>query len=359
MSVGGEESFVSNVLKHIDYENLIIDIMCPYSCDDMKAVSLFNQEKNRLRFLNVSYNGNVLKNDIYHPTLSFLKSSQYDAVHIHSCNTSALALISFAAKRAGTKRIIVHSHNTGTKKDFKYFALKASFEPMLLACATDFAACSHLAGEWKYTQRICMNKLVILKNGIDLNVFRVDNEKRNEFRVGLGYSNDDLVIGHVGRFAEQKNHNFIIDVFTSLREKSDKYKLLLIGDGELKDDINQKLSELGLTDSVTMTGNVNNVQEFMQVMDIFILPSLFEGLPITGVEAQSCGLPCVFSDAITREIGITDRVEFVSLKDKTKWVETIEKLILLPKMDNSEMIRAVGYDIEETAKKLEEMYLCG
>ena len=357
MSVGGEESFVSNVLNHINYENISIDIMCPYSCDNIKAINMFNRERNGLFFLDVSYKGNVLKSDIYHPTVNFLKSNQYDVVHIHSCNTSALAIMAFAAKKAGIKRVIVHSHNTGTKKDLKYYALKALFEPLLLSSANDFCACSPVAGEWKFTKNICKNKLIVLKNGIDTELFKIYNVKREEYRTRLGFSDTSLVIGHVGRFAFQKNHEFIIDIFTELHKKNNKYKLLLIGDGELRQSIEEKVNKAGLTDSVIFTGNVNNVQDYMQAMDLFILPSMFEGFGIVGIEAQACGLPCIFSTGVPYEAKLTDNVEFVSLEDKDKWIKTIEEMILLPKTDNTELIRSAGYDIKQTAKAIEIEYL--
>lgn len=357
VSVGGEESFVSNVLNNINYENMSIDVMSPYSCENANAISMFNQERNKLFFLNVPYKGNVLKSDIYHPAVAFLKSSSYDAVHIHSCNTSALAIMAFAAKKAGIKRVIVHSHNTGTKKDLKYYALKALFEPLLLSSANDFCACSPVAGEWKFTKNICKNKLIVLKNGIDTELFKIYNVKREEYRTRLGFSDTSLVIGHVGRFAEQKNHGFIIDIFAELHKKDDRYRLLLIGDGELKESIQTKVENAGLTDFFVFTGNVNNVQDYMQAMDLFLLPSMFEGFGIVGIEAQACGLPCIFSTGVPYEAKLTDNVEFVSLEDKDKWIKTIEGMISSPKSNNTEQIRIAGYDIKQTAKMMKDIYL--
>ena len=152
------------------------------------------------------------------------------------------------------------------------------------------------------------------------------------------------------------SHSFIIDFFSELYKKSDNYKLLLVGEGELKENVLSRVTELMLTDSVVFTGNVSNVQDYMQAMDLFVLPSLFEGLGIVGIEAQACGLPCVFSTGVPEEAKLTENVEYISL-DKNKWIETIEKMIVLSKTDNTEKIRASGYDIVETAKKLENIYL--
>ena len=279
-----------------------------------------------------------------------LKDGGYDAIHINMLSAANILPV-FAGRFTKTK-VIVHSHNSGTPSGFSRKVLHYINKP-LLNFADIYLACSNLAGRWMFGNK----QFTVISNAIDLTVFNVNNDKRSKYRKELGLSENDYVIGHVGRFAEQKNHAFIIETFLELQEKSKNYKLLLVGDGELKESIINKFAELGLSDSVIFTGNVSNVQDYMQAMDLFILPSLFEGLPVTGVEAQACGLPCVFSDTITTEIKITDNVEFASLDNKDKWIETIEKMIALPKADNTEKIRAAGYDIRDTAKKLEEIYM--
>ena len=166
-----------------------------------------------------------------------------------------------------------------------------------------------------------------------------------------------MVIGHVGRFSKEKNHDYLIDIFFEIQKKDNRYKLLLLGDGALKDSLKLKAEKSGLSDSVVFTGNVSNVQDYMQAMDLFVLPSEYEGLGIVGIEAQACGLPCVFSTGVPEEAKLTENVKFVPLEDKDKWVATIKKMIKLPKLDNTEKIREAGYDINETAKQLESIYL--
>ena len=279
-----------------------------------------------------------------------LKDGGYDAIHINML--SAANILPVIAGRFTKTKVIVHSHNSGTPSGFSRKLLHYINKP-LLKFADVYLACSNLAGEWLFGNK----HFTVIPNAIDSSVFNVNNNKRTEYRAKLGFSENNYVIGHVGRFAEQKNHTFIIDVFSELHKKSDNYKLLLVGDGELKENILNKVTELGLTNSVVFTGNVSNVQDYMQAMDLFVLPSLFEGLPVTGVEAQACGLSCMFSDTITNELKITENVEFVSLEDKAKWIKTAEKMVKHPKTDNIEIIRSAGYNISETAKKLEEIYL--
>ena len=279
-----------------------------------------------------------------------IKAGKYDSVHINMLSLANILPV-IAGKLSKTK-VIIHSHNAGVPSGFFRKALH-SINKMFIVFADKRLACSESAGKWMFGKK----DFTVIANAIDLSVFKHNENIRCDFRNKLGYKADDLVIGHVGRFAEQKNHDFIIDIFSELHKLNNQYKLLLIGDGELKESIQERAYKAGLSDYVTFTGSVNNVQDFMQAIDLFILPSLFEGLPVTGIEAQACGLPCVFSTNVTNEVRITDNVEFVSLKDKDKWIETIERMVSLPKSDNIEHIRAAGYDIKETAKKLKETFI--
>ena len=354
-SNGGQEAFIMNVYSHIN-PSLDIDFFTPYYADNSFYIDKIVKKNNKVFTGNLDFKPGGNRLNIVKPLCHILKQGNYDVVHIHSGSIFALAVSSFAAKICKVKRIIVHSHATGTAGGLKHKLIKALSVPIFFFCPTDFFACSKAAGKWKYPKSIANRKLQIIKNGIDLDLFRIDDSKRSEYRKRFNFSDKDLVIGHVGRFAEEKNHVFIIDIFKELHKKDNKYKLLLVGDGELKESIQARVAKAGLTDSVIFTGSVNNVQDYMQAMDLFILPSLFEGLGIVGIEAQACGLPCIFSTGVPDEAKLTDNVEFVSLEDKDEWINTIERMISLPKSDNTEQIRAAGYDIKETAKKLEGIY---
>lgn len=286
----------------------------------------------------------------YNTIKKILRDGQYDAIHINML--SAANILPVISGYFAKIKVIIHSHNSGVPRGILRRMLH-TFNKPLLNLADMRVACSKRAGKWLFGKK----DFTIIPNAIDLSVFCLNNNIRQEYRNKLGYSDNALVIGHVGRFAEQKNHEFLISVFSKLSNKSDNYKLLLIGDGELKKQIISKAESLGLSDRVAFIGSVDNVPDYMQAMDLFVLPSLFEGLPVTGVESQACGLPCVFSLNISKEVKMTDNVEFVPLEDKDKWVATIEKMIKLPKSDNTEKIREAGYDINETAKQLESIYL--
>lgn len=353
---GGIEAFIVSALSNIHNDELEFDFFTPYEIEN----DIFSDSLKRL--CKGFYSGKKDKNiktadySVFKATKDFLKDKNYDVIHIHASSVSAVALNSLAAQKSG-KKIIVHSHSTSKKKrSLKHLVAKALFNPVINAVPDIYCACSVAAGKSKFSKKN-MKKLLVLKNGIDTVLFGIDDLKRTEYRRKLGFKDGDRVIGHVGRFAFQKNHEFIIDLFAELHKKSNRYKLLLIGDGELRQSIEEKVNKAGLTDSVIFTGNVNNVQDYMQAMDLFILPSLFEGLGIVGIEAQACGVPCVFSTGVPVEAKLTENVEFIPLEDKTKWIETIGRMILIPKSDNARQIREAGYDIKAMAKFLLESFL--
>ena len=169
-------------------------------------------------------------------------------------------------------------------------------------------ACSKEAGEWLFGN----TQFIVLNNGIDVSKYVFNQNIREEYRKILGFS-DELVLGHVGRFSNQKNHNFLIDIFYEIIKINKKSKLILIGTGELENEIKEKVESLSLKEKVIFLGARADVNKIMQAMDVFILPSLFEGLPVVGVEAQASGLPCIISDTVSKDVKITDSVLQISL----------------------------------------------
>ncbi len=349
LGYGGIESFLMNVYRHIDRDKIQFDFLVR-SDDNGEKIQEIEHMGGRV-FFSPSFTRHPSAN--YFFVREFFKnhSQEYEVLHVH-CNSFIYPLPVALAYKHKIKTIILHSHNTCNhgKLITLYHKLNEKRYDKYLSFRF---ACSEAAGKWMFENK----PFSVIHNGIDLGVFKNDSENRMRVRSKLGLEEKNLVIGHVGRFAEQKNHSFIIDVFSKLHEKSENYKLLLVGDGELKEVIINKVAELGLTDSVVFTGNVSNVQDYMQAMNLFVLPSKYEGLGIVGIEAQACGLPCIFSAEVPNETKLTENVEFISLDDKRKWIETAEKKIMLPRTENSEKIRSAGYDIAFTTKKLEEIYL--
>lgn len=215
-------------------------------------------------------------------------------------------------------------------------------------------ACGIDAGNWLFGRN---QNFIVLNNAIDASLFTYNREDNYSLKAEFMLS-DSIVFGHVGRFFNQKNHSFLIDVFYEINKKDPMSKLVLIGDGELKENIEKKVVELGIKNNVLFLGVRNNIHKLLQMIDAIIMPSFFEGLPVTLVEAQAAGLKIFASDTITDEVALTDDITFLSLdKSPEFWAEQILNSFPYERKNNCEIIKEKGYDIVESAKKLEEFYL--
>ena len=220
-----------------------------------------------------------------------------------------------------------------------------------------YCACSKIAGESKFIDSVVKDKLIIIKNGIDVEKFKFNVRKRVELRGLLNIQDDEFVVGHVGRFSDEKNHTFLIDIFNEIVKLRPLSRLMLIGSGELESTVKDKVKLLDLEEKVLFIGNVNNVYDYYQAMDCFVLPSKFEGLPLVGIEAQSVGLLCFFADTITSELGVTSLARYISLNEIPKvWAEKICENNKEDRLDMTEAIKNAGFDIETEIKKIESFY---
>lgn len=358
ISNGGQESFVINTLWNMDRSGMEIDYLTPYFCDNIFYRNRIEQMGGHIYEFKLEFAPGRSRWNIYRPLKKLLSENPYDVLHVHSGSVSVLAIASLAAWKNDISKIITHSHCAAEHKNLKYFAAKYSCMPILSICPTVYCACSQIAGEWKYSPQIVKNKLNVLKNGVDLGLFCFDPEMAFHMRELLGITKEDFVVGHVGRFSYQKNHEFLIEVFRELKKSKKHCKLVLVGSGEEEDHIIRKIRQYGLQNDVIICGNVENVQNYMMAMDIFLLPSRYEGLPIVGVEAQASGLPVITSDQVSTELKIIDEVEFLSLnEDVTLWVEHILKYEKFPRIDSHTKLRENGYDINNTARILRDIYM--
>ena len=283
---------------------------------------------------------------------NIFKENKYDIVHSNMSTLSVFTLK--AAKQAGIKVRISHSHSTANKKEWKKTLMKTLLKPFAKVYATDYFACSALAGAYLFGKKsMDKGEVYIVNNAIDLKKFAYSEEKRDMIRKQYGIG-DKFVVGHIGRMQQQKNQLFLLEIFNELLKKENNAKLLLIGDGPLRSDLEKKIELLNIKDKVVLTGNVANPYHYYSAMDCFLLPSLYEGLPIVGVEAQANGLPCYFADTITKEVNISGNVEFGSINDSpAKWAENIMK----KKMRSVEnKLSGSKYDIYTEAKRLLKKY---
>ena len=315
-SFGGVSSFLYNVYTNIDREQVQFDFLSP----NVTTYGIHREEIEEMggRIYELGIKGNILtrKTGLYKRLYEFLTQHAYSVVHINSGNFFFNLFAVMAVRKAGVPCRIVHSHNAGDTNRSRI--KKAAFEalkPQLEKNATLLLACSRKAASYMFTdQTVREGRVQIVKNGINAERFRFDPEIRKTVRQELGLQ-DKFVVGHVGRFYKQKNHVFLIRIFEKIHEKEPESVLLLFGKGDLETEVRGLVNELGMAPYVRFMGEVPDIERMYQAMDVFVMPSFHEGLPVSCVEIQAAGVPCVLSDAITEEIKIADSLQFLSLSD--------------------------------------------
>lgn len=314
---GGVEACIINYYRNIDRTRVQFDFFVE---DTSKIIRRDEIEKLGGKVVIIPPYKKPFK---YIKTLKRLfKEGNYDIVH---SNMNALSVfVLYAAKKAGVKIRIAHSHSTSNKKEWKKNIIKNILRPFSKVYATQYFACSELAGRWLFGNKTFdKGKVTIINNAIELEKFKFDQKIRNDMRRELGLENN-YVIGHIGRFMEQKNHTFLVDIFNEVQKRRPDAKLLLLGDGPLYDEIVKKVEELGLNDKVVFEGVHAHAYKYYNAMDSFVLPSLYEGLPVVGIEAQANGLKCYLSSEMTKETKILDTTEFLPLScGGAGWAEKI------------------------------------
>ena len=281
----------------------------------------------------------------------YLRNEKIDVLHVHG-SSSAILIEMIVAKFAGVKKIVTHSHNTRGNHNTIHKILR----PVVNCLADEKLACGEMAGRWMYGKH---GKFLIIPNCIDTEIYKFDENIRNEVRKELGINEDVFVIGHVGVFSDVKNQRFLIHLIDRMKQhEKHVFTLVLIGLGGLKEQEEQEANSLGLSENVMFLGNRNDVNRIMMAMDVFCLPSLYEGFPIVSVEAQVSGLPTLLSRAISPEVCITDLVTLLPIEEAELWEQALEKMCLnRGKRDvYAKKIKNAGYDIRHSASMLEDVY---
>ncbi len=284
---------------------------------------------------------------------TIIQNGNYDIIHVNQGYRGLVFL--WIAYRNGIKIRIAHSHMAWIPEDTKTRVVRILSTCIVKRLATDLFACGNDAARWMWGQRTFQSgKVRIMTNAIDTKRFSFSTSKRDDIRSALQLG-DSFVIGNVARFSYQKNHEFLIDIFEKICENRKDAILLLVGRGELEQDIYDWVNRKGLTERVKFLGVRNDVPDLLNAMDVFVLPSRFEGLPVTLVEAQANGLPCYVSDAVTPEIKVTDDIFYLPLTDKAEdWAKQIYKVHLRQGRGKAEISNS--YDIEVAYKILESYY---
>lgn len=346
---GGVESVIMNYYRHLDHSKVQFDFICD---EDSTRIPYDEIKKLGGRVFLVPKYQNLPK---YLKALERLfKENQYRIVHSNINTLSVFPL--YAAKKAGVPIRISHSHSTSNPKEWKRNLIKNILRPFSKRYATDYFACSEKTGIYQFGKR--KSKLVkIIPNSIDIEKFKFRSKDRQEIRAELGIEEDTIVIGHIGRFVETKNHQFIIHSFSKLHQKNPDTKLILIGDGPLLEKTRKTVRDLGLEESVLFLGRKENIAPYYSVFDIFFLPSLYEGMPMSGIEAQVSGLKCIFSSSFSKDTAIIPgNVLFLSNEDKESLINGVEYFNNQINSREVPLKEIEKVDIEKNTPILQSMY---
>ena len=350
MEAGGTQALLLSIYRKIDRSKVQFDFVVEYpdkQCYDDEITALGG----KIYYTSVRKDLNVMKfqRELY----QILKEhTEYKIVHVHAYTIGYFCLRT--AQKAGVPVRIAHSHSNGIVHDKKYF-IKLLMQKLFLVHATDFMACSEEAGKYLFKGK----DYVVLNNAIDSSKFIANMAVRNDLRDELGL-NDKFVVGHVGRLCPEKNHKFLIDVFAQIKKIKKNAVLVLVGKGPLEQEIRQDVFDMGLTENVLFLGNRKDMARIYQAMDVFVFPSLFEGLGIVAVEAQTAGVPVVGSEGIPPEIEITPIFYRVNIMDGArKWAE-----VAVDATQNSfchtnlqQYVIEAGFDMDSTANMIQKYYL--
>lgn len=343
-NTGGVETYVINFIRHIDRENYEIY----YPKRNGRSV-VYQRELDELGIIGICFPENrhhILK---YRNAMDYIYNKyQFDVVYFNNCDLVSIDPLYYAYKYDVPIRIM-HSHsseNTSKPNKFYHRMMEWWSNKKLDQYATHLFACSEVAGKWMFGDR----KFKIIKNGIDLKKYSFDPEKRKIIRTENGID-DQKVIGFVGRLSPPKNPLMLLRIFSFIHQQDNNFVLWIIGDGEEKQEMQNLTRKMGIESSVNFFGIKQNVNELLNAMDCFLLPSLFEGLPFVLVEAQANGLPCVVSSAVSEEANIGELVEYVDLEQSPEyWAERVLEASKKDRVDVSQKLIEAGYSIDNTAK---------
>lgn len=351
LNTGGAETLVMNVLRNLDRESIQFDFL------------LFNKKEgvfdNEVKMLGgdlyyAPSMGAVGVKTYINELIDFFKKEKTDVVHSHMDWQGGF--IAYAAHEAGVKKIVVHSHANQKmfENDFVHKCMIQVSKYLIKRYATTLCACSEEAGQSLFGKK----KFQVIINGIDMKRYLYPNlEMIKRLRKEFDLKETDIVLGHVGSFSKNKNQEFLIDLFYELIQQKSNYKLMLVGDGALKYALEQKVKKLGLDKNVIFAGVRLDVPEIMQLMNVFLFPSIIEGLGIVAVEAQASKLQCILSDTIPREVDLgIGLVTYIPLAEKDRWIESIENKVEEKIEINNQCIRENKFNIDVTLEQLLQIY---
>lgn len=359
LGVGGVTNMMINIQSHLDRSKVNFDYL------------VFHDRKEALEDKVASMGSRKLIASVDHISVRPLrrllrineirkvcKENKIQILHYNADSAADVTNI-LGAKLGGVKYVTIHSHNAGFGTAGKGVRMVSKLlQPFIPALCNNYWGCSDLAARFLFPKSIIeAGNYAVLPNGIELEKYDYNEAVRKEMRTKLRLE-DRFVVGHAGRFSDQKNHTFLLDIFKEIARKNDKAVLLLFGVGELVEPMKEKAKRLGIQERVIFYGASSEMEKMYQAMDVFLMPSLHEGLPVTGVEAQASGLPCVFADTITKEVDITGHSVFLSLDEAPGvWADKVLAYVEFERKSNKKELLEAGYDIQQTADTVSKLYL--
>lgn len=352
MDRAGQETLIMNLYRNIDRSKIQFDFLCtnPENGDyDEEIVSLggiihiLPPKKRRIKY--IDYILSVFS------TAKYLRSLNYDTIHLHNYHAFSSLIWVASAKLAAIGNIILHCHNTNAPRPFLHKVCR----PLLRICCINRIACSTDASRWMFGK----NESKIILNAIDTQKYEFNTKQREILRNELGLKDSTTAILHIGRFNYQKNHIFLLNVFNAYHLSHPDSKLLIVGKGELETDIKKYISSLGLSDSVKLLGVRSDIPTILSSCDLFLFPSLFEGLSVVLIEAQASGIPILTTTNMSVEAIFSNNVKQMELSQRIgDWADAIEPTIKLGRnISTSKMVADNGFDIKTVTKDLQHFYL--
>ena len=349
--LGGSQTMVMNLYRNIDRNKMQFDFIIDHTVD-----MDFEEEIKRLGgkiYIMPTFKGYNIVEVVKAWNHFFATHSEYKVLHSHVRSYASVYLP--IAKKYGLKTVI-HSHSTSNGSGFTALVKQVMQYPLRYQ-ADCYLGCSERAGKWLFGEKVVAGKKFhVLQNAIDITEYQYNEIARDRIRTELGLD-QEILFGHVGRFHESKNPIFLLEVFHQLHYKMPNSKLVMVGDGDLRKQIEEKIFQLGIENDVYLLGTRSDVKEILQAMDCFLFPSCWEGVPVTVVEAQAAGLPCFVSDTVTKNVGVSELVHYLPIDQGTEpWVKTIigDKL---ERKNVAQEIKQAGFDITGTSKWLMNLYM--
>ncbi|MDP0507263.1 MAG: glycosyltransferase family 1 protein [Fusobacterium sp. JB019] len=351
MNLGGIQSFLMSIYRNLDYDKIQFHFLV-----HTEKECFYDSEIRALggKIFNVPARNQGINKNRKALIKFFENNKNYQIVHMHESSLSYIEPLNIA-KKFGVKTRIIHSHSTGFSKGNYIHKILHKFHQLnIIKISTHRFSCSDKASRWMYGTE---NGVTIIKNGIDLKKYNFNMKIREEYRKKFKIQNN-IVIGHVGRFTYPKNHIFLLKIFKKLLSYNEKFILLLVGEGPLKKEIEQLSMKLNINNKVIFLGGRKDISKILQSMDIFLFPSLYEGLPLSLVEAQAAGLKCIVSDSVTKQVNLTNFYYDFSLeKSSLEWAKFILKNINYRRNCCIDILKNKGFDIIDTAVWLQKFYV--